>query len=65
MKISLRCGVFLLVNSVKIDDDGEVTDFENENDFKTLFYFCFQSFRLQAFISELICFPGHTGVMAG
>ena len=54
-----------LVNSVKIDDDGEVTDFENENDFKTLFYFCFQSFRLQAFISELICLPGHTGVMAG
>ena len=32
-----------LVNSVKIDDDGEVTDFENENenDFKTLFYFIF------------------------
>ena len=28
-----------LVNSVKIDDDGEVIDFENENDFKTLFYF--------------------------
>ena len=30
-----------LVNSVKIDDDGEVTDFENEieNDFETLFYF--------------------------
>ena len=28
-----------LVNSVKIDDDGEVTEFENENDFKTVFYF--------------------------
>ena len=30
-----------LVNSVKIDDDGDVTDFENENDFETLFYFTF------------------------
>ena len=30
-----------LVNSVKIDDDGDATDFENENDFKTLFYFTF------------------------
>ena len=29
----------LLVNSVKIDDDGDATDFENENDFETLFYF--------------------------
>ena len=40
-----RCEVFSslwndpLVNSVKIDDDGEVTDFENKNDFKTVFYF--------------------------
>ena len=41
MKISPRCGVFPLVNSAKIDDDGEVTDFGNENDFKTLFYFIF------------------------
>ena len=34
-----------LVNSVKIDDDGDVTDFENENDFKTLFYFIFVVFK--------------------
>ena len=32
-----------LVNSVKIDDDGDVTDFENENVFETLFFFFFIS----------------------
>ncbi len=28
-----------LVNSVKIEDDGDATDFENEDDFETLFNF--------------------------
>ena len=35
----------ILVNSVKIDDDGDVTDFVNENDFKTLFNFIFVVFK--------------------
>ena len=26
----------LLVNSVKIEDDGDATDFENEDDFETI-----------------------------
>ena len=29
----------LLVNSVKIEDDGDATDFENVDDFETLFNF--------------------------
>ena len=49
----LECGG---VNSFKIDDDGEVTDLENndnENTFDFNFIF-FQSFRTQSFISGLI-----------
>ena len=29
----------VLVNSVKIEDDGDATDFENVDDFETLFNF--------------------------
>ena len=29
----------ILVNSVKIEDDGDATDFENVDDFETLFNF--------------------------
>ena len=55
----LECGG---VNSFKIDDDGEVTDFENndnENTFDFIFI-SFQSFRTQSFISGLmfVAWPG-------
>ena len=52
----LECGG---VNSFKIDDDGEVTDFENndnENNFNFIF---FQSFRTQSFISGFVRYRLH------
>ena len=38
-----------LVNSVKIEDDGDATDFENEDDFRILFNFNDYNPKLSAY----------------
>ena len=42
--------MFFFVNSVKIDDDAEIVDFENNYENET---FYFPSFRTQSFIRSL------------